>query len=62
MYALLLVMMFEGEVQVHAFNGLFMDRASCSEVGSKMETLLEDSKPGPSATAKTYCFQVPESA
>ena len=53
MYALLLVMMFEGKVQVHAFNGLFMDRASCSEVGSKMETRLEDSKPGPSATAKT---------
>jgi len=62
MYALLLVMMFEGKVQVHAFNGLFMDRDSCNAVGSKMETRLEDSKPGPSATAKTYCFQIPESA
>ena len=60
MYALLLVMMFEGEVQVHAFNGLFMDNASCVEVGSKMEKLLKDSKPGPSATAKTYCFQIPK--
>jgi hypothetical protein len=54
-------MMFEGKVQVHAFNGLFMDRDSCNAVGSKMETRLEDSKPGPSATAKTYCFQIPES-
>ena len=62
MYALLLVMMFEDEVQVHAFNGLFMDRDSCSSVGTTMEALLEDSKPGPSATAKTYCFQIPESA
>ena len=62
MYALLLVMMFEGKVQVHAFNGLFMDRDSCSSVGTTMEELLEDSKPGPSATAKTYCFQIPESA
>ena len=62
MYALLLVMMFDGKVQVHAFNGLFMDRASCTSVGYTMETRLEDSKPGPSATAKTYCFQIPESA
>jgi hypothetical protein len=62
MYALLLVMMFEGKVQVHAFNGLFMDHASCNEVGSTMEERLEGSKPGASATAKTYCFQIPESA
>lgn len=62
MYALLLVMMFEGEVQVHSFNGLFMDRDSCTSVGYTMEARLEESKPGPSATAKTYCFQIPESA
>jgi hypothetical protein len=55
-------MMFDGKVQVHAFNGLFLDRDSCTSVGYTMEARLEDSKPGPSATAKTYCFQIPESA
>jgi len=60
MYALLLVMMFEGKVQVQAFNGLFMDNASCVEVGSTLAKRIVVSKPGPSATARTYCFQIPK--
>ena len=62
MYALVLIMMFEGRIKVQAFDGLFMDADSCKEVSAQMEDRLMSTRPTPESSAKTYCFQVPESA
>jgi len=62
MYALVLIMMFEGNIKVQAFDVLFMDAGSCREVAVQMENRLMSTRPTPESSAKTYCFQVPESA
>ena len=62
MYALVLIMMFEGRIKVQAFDGLFMDADSCNEVAVQMENRLMGTRLTPESSAKTYCFQVPESA
>ena len=62
MYVLVLIMMFEGRIKVQAFDGLFMDSSSCKEVAVQMEDRLMSTRPTPESSAKTYCFQVPESA
>lgn len=55
-------MMFEGQIKVQAFDGLFMDVRSCNELAVEMENRLMSTRPTPESSANTYCFQVPESA
>ena len=62
MYVLVLIMMFEGKIKVEAFNGLFMDVKSCNQLAIETEKRLMSTRPTPESSAKTYCFQVPESA
>jgi len=62
MYVLVLIMMFEGKIKVEAFNGLFMDVKSCNQLAIETEKRLMGTRPTPESSAKTYCFQVPESA
>jgi hypothetical protein len=62
MYVLVLIMMFEGRIKVQSFDGLFMDVKSCNELATEMEERLMGTRPTPESSAKTYCFQVPESA
>lgn len=62
MYVLVLIMMFEGKIKVEAFNGLFMDVKSCNQLATEIEERLMGARPTPESSAKTYCFQVPESA
>ena len=62
MYVLVLIMMFEGKIKVEAFNGLFMDVKSCNQLAIETEKRLMGARPTPESSAKTYCFQVPESA
>ena len=61
MWVLVVILMHEGNVAVNSFSGLFMERASCVQLGAKMEEELIKTRPSPESTAKSYCFQVPES-
>lgn len=62
MYVLVLILSVQGFVKVQAFDGLFMDQSSCNQVAVAMQDRLMGTRPSSEASAKTYCFQVPESA
>jgi hypothetical protein len=62
MYVLVLIMMFEGNIKVQSFDGLFMDAKSCNQLATEMEERLMSTRPTSESSANTYCFQVPESA
>jgi hypothetical protein len=62
MYVLVLILSVQGSVKVQAFDGLFMDQSSCKQVAVAMQDRLMGTRPSSEASAKTYCFQVPESA
>lgn len=62
MYVLVLIMMFEDKIKVQSFDGLIMDVKSCNQLATEMEDRLMSTRPTPESSAKTYCFQVPESA
>lgn len=55
-------MMFEDKIKVQSFDGLIMDVKSCNQLATEMEDRLMSTRPTPESSAKTYCFQVPESA
>ncbi len=62
MYVLVLIMMFEDKIKVQSFDGLIMDVKSCNQLATEMEDRLMSTRPTPESSAKTYCFQVPESS
>lgn len=60
MYVLVLVMIFQGETKVKAFDPLFPDWRTCKEVAVSVEKRLMRTRPSPNAVANTYCLQLPK--
>ena len=61
MWVLVVILMHEGNIKVNSFNGVFMERASCVQLGNRMEKELMKTRPTPESIAKSYCLQIPES-
>ena len=56
MWVLVTILMHQGNIKVNSFNGVFMERASCVQLGARIEEELMKTRPTPESIAKSYCF------
>ena len=57
MWVLVTILMHQGNIKVNSFNGVFMERASCVQLGARIEEELMKTRPTPESIAKSYAFR-----